>query len=61
MTPPADSAGSCGAAGRLLPVLEDCDPGDTESVHAVFVGKGGPLPTRVRAFLDYLVANIRLA
>jgi DNA-binding transcriptional LysR family regulator len=48
-------------AGRLVPVLETYNPGDAEPVHAVFVGKGGHLPTRVRAFLDYLVANIRLA
>ena len=48
------------AAGRLLPILERCNPGDTEEVHAVFVGQGGHLPTRVRAFLDYLVANTGL-
>lgn len=47
-------------AGRLVPVLEDFNPGDLESVHAVFVGHGGQLPARVRAFLDYLVENVRL-
>ncbi|WP_019042640.1 LysR family transcriptional regulator, partial [Comamonas testosteroni] len=31
------------AAGRLLPVLEDCNPGDIEEVHAVYVGQGGYL------------------
>lgn len=41
-------------AGRLLPVLEDCNPGDVEEVHAVYVGQGGHLPLRVRAFLDFL-------
>ncbi|HEX7814983.1 LysR family transcriptional regulator [Dyella sp.] len=48
------------AAGRLLPVLEDCNPGDVEEVHAVYVGQGGHLPVRVRAFLDFLAerANI---
>lgn len=49
------------AAGRLAPVLEDYNPGDTEDVHAVFLGQGGQLPARVRAFLDFLVAKIRVA
>lgn len=48
------------AAGRLLPVLEDCNPGDVEAVHAVFLGQGGHLPARVRALLDYLVETLRL-
>ncbi|NMO13431.1 LysR family transcriptional regulator [Pyxidicoccus fallax] len=48
------------AAGRLVAVLEDHNPGDTEPVHAVFVGAGGPLPSRVRAFLDFLAARVRL-
>jgi len=48
------------AAGRLVPVLEDYNPGDTEDVHAVFLGQGGHLPARVRAFLDFLVAKIRV-
>lgn len=48
------------AAGRLVPVLEDFNPGDLEPIHAVFVGHGGQLPARVRAFLDYLVENVRL-
>ena len=43
-------------AGRLVPVLEAYNPGDTESIHAVYVG-GGHLPARVRAFLDYLVED----
>ncbi len=43
------------AAGRLLPVLEEANPGDLEEVHAVFLGQGGYLPLRVRAFLDFLV------
>ncbi|HEY0219995.1 MAG TPA: LysR family transcriptional regulator [Afipia sp.] len=48
------------AAGRLVPVLENFNPGDREAIHAVFVGRGGQLPARVRAFLDYLVENVRL-
>ncbi|HEY0236658.1 MAG TPA: LysR family transcriptional regulator [Afipia sp.] len=47
-------------AGRLVPVLEDFNPGDLEPIHAVFVGHGGQLPARVRALLDYLVENVRL-
>jgi DNA-binding transcriptional LysR family regulator len=47
-------------AGRLVPVLEAFNPGDLEAIHAVFVGHGGQLPARVRAFLDYLVENVRL-
>jgi DNA-binding transcriptional LysR family regulator len=46
--------------GRLVPVLEAFNPGDLEAIHAVFVGHGGQLPARVRAFLDYLVENVRL-
>lgn len=47
-------------AGRLVTVLEDLNPGDLEPIHAVFVGHGGQLPARVRAFLDYLVENVKL-
>jgi DNA-binding transcriptional LysR family regulator len=47
-------------AGRLRPVLEDLNPGDVEDIHAVFVGQGGPLPARVRAFIDYLADNVKL-
>ncbi|WP_213992613.1 LysR family transcriptional regulator [Sodalis sp. dw_96] len=49
------------AAGRLLPVLEAFNPGDSEEVHAVFLGQGGYLSLRVRAVLDFLVENINLA
>ncbi len=48
------------AAGRLVPVLEDCNPGDIEPVHAVFLGQGGHLPARVRAFLDFLVRRLKI-
>lgn len=47
-------------AGRLVPVLEAYNPGDIEPLHAVFLGHGGHLPARVRAFLDYLVAKVRI-
>ena len=46
--------------GRLVPVLEEFNPGDRLQVHAVFLGQGGRLPARVRAFIDYLAANLRL-
>jgi DNA-binding transcriptional LysR family regulator len=48
------------AAGKLVPVLEDANPGDLEEVHAVFLGKGGLVPARVRAFLDFLVERVDL-
>ncbi|WP_309091447.1 LysR family transcriptional regulator [Phenylobacterium sp.] len=48
------------AAGRLVPVLEDLNPGDTEAIHAVYVGGRSHLPARVRAFIDYLAAEVRL-
>ena len=48
------------AAGRLVPVLEEFNPGDLEEIHAVFLGHGGWLPARVRAFLDFLVEHVRL-
>jgi DNA-binding transcriptional LysR family regulator len=50
--------GSDVEAGRLIPVLEAYNPGDTETIHAVYVG-GGHLPARVRAFLDYLVETVQ--
>ncbi|WP_432732484.1 LysR family transcriptional regulator [Jeongeupia wiesaeckerbachi] len=48
------------AAGRLQTVLEDFNPGDLEEVHAVFLGQGGHLPSRVRALLDFLVEKVDL-
>lgn len=46
-------------AGRLLPVLENYNPGDLEEFHAVYLGQGGPLPARIRALLDFLAENVR--
>ncbi|MNP71823.1 hypothetical protein D3C76_1682630 [compost metagenome] len=46
--------------GRLVPVLEDFNPGDAEEVHAVFVGQGDYLPLRVRAFLDFLAEKVKI-
>jgi DNA-binding transcriptional LysR family regulator len=47
------------AAGRLVPLLEEFNPGDEEATHAIYVGQGKHLPARVRAFLDFLAANVR--
>ncbi|WP_442681205.1 LysR family transcriptional regulator [Sphingomonas sp. ASY06-1R] len=46
------------ADGRLVPVLEDYNPGDVEQIHAVFVG-GNSLPARVRVFVDFLADHLR--
>lgn len=47
-------------AGRLVKVLEDFNPHEIEPIHAVYLGKPGRLPARVRALLDFLVANVML-
>jgi DNA-binding transcriptional LysR family regulator len=47
-------------AGRLVPVLEAYNPGDVEEVNVVYVGHGGRLPARVRALIDFPVAEIDL-
>ncbi|CAM5662141.1 HTH-type transcriptional regulator DmlR [Mycolicibacterium aubagnense] len=47
-------------AGRLVPLLEDYSPGEVEPIHAVYIGQGGVLPARVRAFLDFLVQRVKL-
>lgn len=49
------------AAGRLVPVLEHLNPGDREAFHAIHVGQGGPLPSRVRALLDYLAERGKIS
>ncbi|MCU9949918.1 LysR family transcriptional regulator [Pseudomonas sp. PDM13] len=46
--------------GRLQAVLEDFNPGDSKPVHALYVGQGGHLPTRVRVLLDFLAERMRL-
>jgi len=48
-------------AGRLVPVLQNLNPGDREDIHAVYVGHAGPLPARVRAFIDFLATHIRIS
>ena len=48
------------AAGGIVPVLEDLNPNDREAFHAIHVGQGGPLPSRVRALLDFLAERGRI-
>jgi len=45
-------------AGRLVPVLEKYNPRDMAPIHAVYLGKVGRLPSRVRAVLDFLDAHV---
>ncbi len=45
------------AQGRLVPLLEAFNPGDVETIHAVFVG-GANTPARVRAFVDFLAERL---
>jgi len=47
------------AAGRLIPLLEDFNPGDGEDIHAVYLGRSDLLPARARAFIDFLVESAR--
>lgn len=49
------------ATGRLVPVMEDQNPGDREAFHALYIGQGGPLPARVRVLLDFLAEKGRVA
>lgn len=44
-------------SGRLIPVLEDFNAGDTEQFHAVYAGHEH-LAVRVRAFIDFLAERL---
>ena len=48
------------AANRLVPVLEEFNPGDIDELHAVYLGQGGLLPIRVRVFLEFLAERIKI-
>lgn len=48
-------------AGRLVPVLEAANPGEFEPIHAVWMGRPGRLPARIRALLDFLVEQVDLS
>lgn len=41
-----------------MPVLERFNPPDVEPIHAVYLGKVGRLPARVRTVLNFLVAAL---
>lgn len=47
-------------AGRLVKVMEEFNPHEMEPIHAVYLGKAGRLPARVRAMLDFLGAHVKL-
>lgn len=49
------------AAGRLVPVLDHPQIEVREAFHAVYVGRGGPLPSRVRAVLDFIADHGRVS
>lgn len=44
-------------AGRLVELLPEYNPGDTEQIHAIF-GKQRYMPPRVRVFIDFLVERL---
>jgi DNA-binding transcriptional LysR family regulator len=45
-------------AGRLVPVLEDYNPGDLEPIHALYVDHAH-LANRIRVFIDFVVQALR--
>lgn len=45
-------------SGALVQVLGEATGGDTEDVHALFLG-GGHMPQRVRVFLDFMTSRLR--
>jgi DNA-binding transcriptional LysR family regulator len=47
------------ASGQLVPILGEFNPGDTETIHAVFVG-GAATPARVRVFVDFLIDRLMM-
>src|SRR5580704_3931394 len=48
------------AANRLVPVLEEFNPGDIDELHVVYLGQGGLLPIRIRVFLEFLAERIKI-
>jgi DNA-binding transcriptional LysR family regulator len=49
------------AAGRLRAVLEDYNAGDSEEIHAVYLGPAGQLPARIRTLLEFLGARMQIS
>lgn len=54
----ADTVQNTIQMGKLVPLLEQFNPGDVEEINAVFVGRAHT-PARVRCFVDYLVESLR--
>jgi DNA-binding transcriptional LysR family regulator len=48
------------AADRFVPVPEEFNPGDIDELHAVYLGRGGLLPVRIRVFLEFLAERIKI-
>ncbi|MCC9625588.1 LysR family transcriptional regulator [Thalassospira sp. MA62] len=46
---------------KLKVLLAPFHPGDGVDIHAVYIGQGGHMPARVRAFLDFCIEQIDLA
>jgi len=53
----AFSVGEDLASGHLVPLLEAFNPGDVETIHAIFVG-GASVPARIRVFVDFLIERL---
>jgi hypothetical protein len=49
------------AEHRLVPVLQEFNPGDLEELHAVYLGQGGLLPLRIRVFLAFSAERIKVS
>ncbi|MEC9262170.1 MAG: LysR family transcriptional regulator [Pseudomonadota bacterium] len=47
-------------AGKLSPILKNYTPNVTEDIFAVYVGQGGMLPNRIRAFIDFLHLHLKV-
>lgn len=45
-------------AGRLVEVMSEAVVGDTEDIHALFLG-GARIPQRLRVFLDFMTPRLR--
>ncbi|WP_395454267.1 LysR family transcriptional regulator [Azospirillum melinis] len=47
------------ASGALMPVMENINPGDSEDIHVVYLGRASLVPARVRALVDFLADRCR--
>lgn len=46
--------------GKLQVLLDTFNPGGGIDIHAVYIGQGGHMPARVRAFLDFCIEKVDL-